>query len=341
MTTIIEHTNVRTDSPLKRFVSLLTMFLVGCGLSACGPNPKASGPPESTQERTQAQSREQSQPDIAKQQKDAEQRARPEIEERRQQAQQEAEKTLVKEAIAAITETQAAVKAIADNKPRDAMAAIERANGKITTLLARYPAAALIPVSAEVNVVDLAPLNLDDVRAITDVVDGAVRQRDYPTARLLLHGLTSEIRVRTINLPLGRYPDALREAARLLDQQKNEEASSVLLTALNTLTVVERADPLPLVLAQKAIAQAQQLRDTNKDMALTLLANSRLQLERAKELGYAGKDPEYVALNKSISDLERQLKGKGETQQAFSNLKERFEAFFKRQSESIRRSKQG
>ena len=341
MTTIIEHTNVRTDNPLKRFVSLVTVFLVGCGLWACGPNPKASGPPASTQERTQTQSREQSQPDIAKQQKDAEQRARPEIEERRQQAQQEAEKTLDKEAIAAITETQAAVKAIADNKPRDAMAAIERANGKITTLLARYPAAALIPVSAEVNVVDLAPLNLDDVRAITDVVDGAVRQRDYPTARLLLHGLTSEIRVRTMNLPLGRYPDALREAARLLDQQKNEEASSVLLTALNTLTVVERADPLPLVLAQKAIAQAQQLRDTNKDMALTLLANSRLQLERAKELGYAGKDPEYVALNKSISDLERQLKGKGETQQAFSNLKERFEAFFKRQSESIRRSKQG
>ena len=97
--------------------------------------------------------------------------------------------------------------------------------------------------NGEASVVDLAPLNLDDIRAITDVVDGAVRQRDYPTARLLLHGLTSEIRVRTMNLPLGRYPDALREAARLLDQQKNEEASSVLLTALNTLTVVERADP--------------------------------------------------------------------------------------------------
>src|SRR6266850_4875609 len=119
--------------------------------------------------------------------------------------------------MAAIAETRAAVKAIADNNRTEAIAAIERATGTINVLLARYPTAALIPVSAEVDVIDLAPQNIDAIRAVTDYVDAAVTQKDYPTARLLLHGLTSELRIRTYNLPLARYTDALREAARLLD----------------------------------------------------------------------------------------------------------------------------
>ncbi|MGC2402164.1 MAG: YfdX family protein, partial [Acidobacteriaceae bacterium] len=66
----------------------------------------------------------------------------------------------------------------------------------------------------------------------------------------LLYGLTSEIRVRTYNLPLATYPLALTEAARLLDQQKNQDANTVLLTALNTLAIIDRVTPLPLVLAR-------------------------------------------------------------------------------------------
>jgi len=37
----------------------------------------------------------------------------------------------------------------------------------------------------------------------------------------------------------------LKEAARLLDQKKTKEASDVLLTALNTLMVVDNVTPLP------------------------------------------------------------------------------------------------
>src|SRR5688572_10659343 len=46
----------------------------------------------------------------------------PEIEKQRQQAEQQAARTLVKEAIAAIQETQNALKAIEDNKADDAVA---------------------------------------------------------------------------------------------------------------------------------------------------------------------------------------------------------------------------
>jgi hypothetical protein len=322
---------------LKRFFSVLTVLIICYGLSACGPNQQASSAASSAATPRQ----DPAQPNAANQQKDAQRRARPEIEERRKQAQQEAEKDLDKEAMAAIAETNAAVKAIADGNHNEAIAAIERATGKINTLLARYPGAALIPVSAEVDVIDLAPQDVDAIRVVTDAVDTAIHAKDYPTARLLLHGLTSELRIRTYNLPLTRYADALRQAARLVDQNKDQEASLLLLTSLNTLTMVDRSDPLPLILASKAVNDAQNLRDKDKDQALKLLAESQKQLERAKELGYAGNDPEYSALNKAISDLEKQLKGNSETLQAFSDLKNKIEAFFKRQSQNTHSSRQG
>lgn len=152
---------------------------------------------------------------------------------------------------------------------------------------------------------------------------------DYPTARLLLDSLASEIRVRTYNLPPATYPAALQDAARLLDQKKNDEAAAVLLTALNTLAVIDRVTPLPLVAEQEAIAQAQTIADQDKDGDLKLLNRAKYELDRGKALGYLGNDPEYAALNQAITDLENQIKGNQSFTAALSNLKDRVAAFFK------------
>lgn len=50
-----------------------------------------------------------------------------------------------------------AVKAIADGKNDQAIAAIERATGKINILLARKPSTARLPVNTAVEIVDHAP----------------------------------------------------------------------------------------------------------------------------------------------------------------------------------------
>jgi hypothetical protein len=323
-------------------LSLTIVTLALCMASASCGRPQESGGNSSTSAspgtaqtpaQSQSQGQSQSQSDAARQRQQAEQQARPEIEKRRQEAQQQADQTLDKEAVAAIAETQSAVKAIAANKSDEALAAIERATGKINILLARNPATALIPVSDEVEVIDAAPLDVKAIRARAAAATKAVDDKDYPAARVLLYGLTSEIRARTYNLPLATYPDALKEAARLLDQKKNDEANNLLLTALNTLVVVDHVTPLPLVAAQAEINEAQATHEKDKDGAQKLLDMAKSELERAKELGYAGNDPEYAALDKSISDLESQLKGGGDTASAFSALKEKVGAFFKRLSE--------
>jgi hypothetical protein len=270
-------------------------------------------------------------------QQEARSQARPDLEKQRREAEQQAAKALDRDAVAAVEETRKAAKAIAEDKPGDALAAIERATGKIDVLLARNSATGLIPVEVEAEIIDGAPADVQAIRERAKALRKAVGDKDYPAARLLLLGLTSELRVRTYDLPLSTYPAALKEAARLLDQKKSREAETPLLTALNTLVVIERTSPLPLLAAKDAIGEAQALHDRDRDSALKLLAVARNELDRAKELGYAGNDPEYAALNKAISDLEAQLKGHEDATSAFSRLKEKVAAFFKRQAETERR----
>ena len=321
-------------APLLGVSLLLCLAVASCAPTKSKSSSSAPAPTE-TAARSQAQSQTQS--DLDKQRKDAEQQARPEIEKQRQEAQQEAEKTLDQEAISAIEETNKAVKAIAANKTDDALAALERATGKLNILLARNPATALIPVSLQVEVIDAAPRDSKAISRLAQDASKAVDARDFPMARILLYGLTSEIRVRTYNLPLVSYPVALTEAARLLDQKKTKEANDVLLTALNTLAAIDRVTPLPLVLARAAIDQARDQSQKDKAMAQTLLETAKKELQRSKDLGYAGRDPEYEALNSDISNLEKQLKSNGDATSVFAKLENKLSAFLKRQSERQRR----
>jgi YfdX protein len=316
-------------------VFLISVAIVYLSLTSCSS--KHSDTASAGPSPAQAANQSQAQPDLDRERKGAEEQARPEIEKQRQESQAEAEKNLDKEAIAAIDETNKAVSAIAANKTDEARAAIERATGKINILVARNPATALIPVGLNVEVIDAAPQDSKAISQLAQDASKAVDAKDYPAARVLLYGLTSEIRVRTYSLPLATYPLALTEAAHLLDQKKTEDANTVLLTALNTLAVIDRVTPLPLVLARAAIDQAREQSQKDKAAAQTLLETAKKQLDRSKELGYAGRDPEYTALNSDISTLEKQLKGNEDATSVFAKLEDRFSAFVKRQSERERR----
>jgi hypothetical protein len=305
------------------------VFTVGCNSKDAANN--------SSQTTPQTQTRPHTQPTVEQQRQAAERQARPEVEKERQNAKNQADQSLDQDAIAAIQQTRAAIDAIAANKKNDALAAIEVAAGKINILLARNAAAALIPVSSEVDVIDAAPLDEKAVQTLNRGVYEAVKAKEYPTARLLLYSLMSEIRVRTYNLPLATYPTALEDASRLLDQGQNNKASDTLLTALNTLVVVEKVTPIPIVLARAAVTAAEQQRQKDKNAAQTLLATAKNQLQRCQGLGYAADAPEYSQLNSNIAQLEKELKGSGDTGSLFAKLKDELSWFSNRQSAQQRR----
>ena len=255
------------------------------------------------------------------------------IEKQRAEARQEADKILDREAIAVIEETQRAIDAIAANTTSEALAALERASGKIGILLARNPSTALIPVSHEVVVFDTAPQDIQTIDEIGEAVDAVIASEDYPAARELLYGLMSELRVRTYNLPLATYPAALAEGARLLDQKKSDEARIVLMMALGTLLAIDQVTPLPLLVAREAINQAEAQRDKDKEIALALLDTARHELDRAMALEYWAQEPEYKTMKDEISNIQKQLKKNNEdTSSFFSKLQDRLSAFMARLS---------
>jgi hypothetical protein len=259
-------------------------------------------------------------------------RAQADIETRRREALEQGQRSLDKEAIAALEETRNASRLIAQGRTREAMAALERATGKIDLLVARNPATALVPVAVEVEVIDTAPLDPAAIEKLADATESAVDARDFPTARTLLANMISELRVRTTNLPLAGYPVALKEAARLLDAQQPEQANAVLLTALNTLVMLDRVTPLPVLVAQTAIADAAQHADKAKDAGKLSLEVAKLELERAEKLGYARGDAAYASLENAIASLEEKIAAGGDTDSAFAQLKERIAGFVGRLS---------
>jgi YfdX protein len=224
------------------------------------------------------------------------------------------------------------IDSIAAGKTADALKGIEEATGKVNVVLARNPKLTLIPVSIEALIIDTAPRDIEDIEKLADAADEAILVDDFPTARALLGALRSEVRVRTYNLPLGIYPTALQEAARLLDKD-SQAASIALLAALNTLVTVDQVTPLPLLVAQEAINQAQTSAQKDKNAAQKVVETAELELNRAMALGYAGQDPEYPALKEDISNLKKQLKGSEDATSAFSKLKTRLGAFLKRESD--------
>jgi hypothetical protein len=288
-------------------------------------------------DQTSAGKKTQTRPDIDKQRENAERQVRPEVEKERQQAEQQAAKTVDQEAIAAIQDTQKAINLIGAKKNDEALSAIEQATGKINILLARNPSTALIPVHLAVDVIDLAPLDSKAIGDLAQAASTAIKDKDYPAARVDLENLVSEIRVRTSNLPLATYPDALKRAAQLLDQKKPDDADKVLLTALNTLVIVDRVTPIPLVLAKAAVTAAQDQRQKDKNAAQKLLEAAKNEVQRSKDLGYEAADPEYASLDHQISDLQKQLTGNGDTGSIFAQLRSKLDAFLKKEGDRDRR----
>jgi hypothetical protein len=256
-----------------------------------------------------------------------------EIEKEKQAATDEAESRLDQEAIAAIEETRKAIAAIGEGKTQDALQALERATGKLDILLARYPELGLVPVFTQVATIDVAPLDLDAVQRLRNQIKSAINAEDFPTARELLNNLMSEIRTATFNLPLATYPDAIKQAARLLSDKQTEAAKEVLELALSTLVITEQSRPIPLIEAHTKLVGAAAVADLDRSDAERLLEAARNELQLAKALGYAQRDRDYTELDQAIKDIQRQLRTNEKTASAFTKLQDKFSSFFNRISE--------
>lgn len=258
----------------------------------------------------------------------------PEVEGLRSKAQDDAQSRVDAEATAAIAETQHALEAVGHKDKKEALAALERATGKVNILLARNDKAALIPVDFAVEIADTAPQDTKAINNIAEQSRDALKGRHFAEARALLDALRSEVRIRTFNLPLATYPGALLRAAKLVEDGKNDDAARVLTIALDTLLIVDRAISIPLVEVTDQLRAADDdvKKKKNAEVGKALAAASTA-LQRAQALGHVD-DKAAKDFQKQIDDLDRKVKGNEGTGALFSRLRNSVSSVFKKQSET-------
>lgn len=225
----------------------------------------------------------------------------------------EQRKKITQEAVSAVTETKEALHALEKKKPKEALANLERASGKLNIVLARDPELSLVPVDVGVKVydVDTGPEAIENAKTVAkEFLDEGEVQK----ARLLLRNLASEIVISVVSLPLKTYPGALSAAAPMIDQGRFDEAKAALQSALNTLVVTDHVIALPLARTEEKLTKAEQLsekegrsEEDNKTLQ-QLLNEAREQLKLAEALGYGSKK-EYKEFHAEIDDIERRTKG--------------------------------
>lgn len=246
---------------------------------------------------------------------------------------EEKRKTLLADATGAIQETQNALKWLDEGKKKEALAALERATGKLDIILARDPALRLAPAGVNVVTVDLQG-NLDTVKELRRQIQELMNSGRFQEARHMMETMASETVVSVSNIPLATYPAAIKDAAKLIDENKTNEAKTTLQTALNTQVVTETIIPLPMVNAQASLKEAETLAEKNNRSAeddsrfKASLDNARKELERAQALGY-GKSSDFETFYKQLDEIAHQTADNGHGAGLFAKLKASIAEFMK------------
>lgn len=237
------------------------------------------------------------------------------------------------DAIEIISLTEDAVRHILDSAYTDAEAKLEDAIGKSAVMTAARPDLGFFPLDVNITVRDLVS-GADAISAIGYEADKLTDKGYLQAARHLLKDLASEIEISTPMLPVATYPVALTEAAKLLNEDKPQEALIVLNTALSTVFVEMKYIPLPILRAERMLEEVETLLDAeDKDRDINiLLDNIDYQIRFAEALGYGKRDKEFEELYNAIKGIRKEIKREndGESIDQTKKLREKLNSFNKR-----------
>ena len=145
--------------------------------------------------------------------------------------------------------------------------------------------------------------------------------------------MRSEVIINTYLIPTATYPQAIRDAIILLEDNKKDEAKALLLHVLNTIVVEKDVLPLPVLKAEQMIIEASTVDATNHDhvdKVINLLNNADYQLTLAEEMGYGKKDKEFKEIEDSIRELKKSVNKKEDSAVKFDSLKSKIKKFQER-----------
>lgn len=242
-----------------------------------------------------------------------------------QKARDVAQVKIAQSAVDALRQTGIALKALQNKKTDKALEALADAIGKLELVTSADPDLDLVPVDVNERLYDF----YGDAKVVDDVREDAIhflREGNVPAARQLLSNLASELVVETTSIPLGLYPDSLKQVVPLVRDNKIDEAIVALNATLDTLEVNTVAIPLPTIRAGIAVGAASDL--ANSDKKLTdeqinqvneFLDEARDQLRLSVALGYAQRGS-LKSLYQEIEHVRKEVKAGRKGESYFKHL---------------------
>lgn len=221
-------------------------------------------------------------------------------------------KAVLQDAVEAIEHTEKALAALQSEDRETAIDELALAAGKLEIVLARDPDLALAPFDVTTGAQDVL-VDVDTVRKLGRDIRELVDDRKFQEARVLMDTFGSELNIRTYALPLATYPEAIKDAAALLDDGDDAAATRILEAALNTIVVTDHVVPLPLLRAQAMMNLAEGILDGEVEVEgdraerlASLQENAAYQVELAKAFGYGDRDT-FKSLERNLKDLGKKI----------------------------------
>ncbi len=221
--------------------------------------------------------------------------------------------TIIKEAVAALEQTKKAIEALKKKDKQAAINALALVTGKLEVVIAMDPEIANAPIDVRMEQFDLYA-TVDDIRKAVKTAEDLLEDGEVQQARRLLSGLASEIDIVVTSLPLKGYAEGIKAVAKLVDEDKFEEAIDGLYELLSTTVITRHIIPLPILRVEELLKKAEKLAETkgrtdeqNKELS-NLLDKAVIQLEMAEALGYGDKK-EYKEFYRQIKKIRKKTEG--------------------------------
>ena len=229
-----------------------------------------------------------------------------------------------KEIVEGLQSTYMAMTALQQNKKADAVKLLEKADKSFDVALKADPSLKLIPIDERLQAYAFMGSS-DVIDARLKLAIQLLKAHETQDASDILLPLKDELDITTVSIPMDLYPVSVKTALKALKKDDIKGAAIAINTAMNSLVSFRVIIPTPLLVAQDLIDEASKLDKSKKEDATKLLDAAKEELKRAELLGYTSKhSADYKALNESIDNIQKEIKGENKVVKLYEKLKNEF-----------------
>lgn len=220
---------------------------------------------------------------------------------------------IVMDAANALVNVRNAMIAIRQNSYGNAREHLTQALGKVELLLRANQKSALAGVNVEIN---LGVKNAKEAYSIINELDSLFKKKEYQKVRDLASLLSNEILISRESLSISKFNEVLKQADQYFRAKNYERALQELNNVLEATSFEYSTIPLPVVRANRMIAEAVYLinkEEVEYDNVEILLNNAAYEIKFAELLGYGKEETDFKSLVQKIESLKKSVSEKNDT----------------------------